>query len=77
VVLRTSKKYLEELALGQRPCMKNLIIRYVESGVKYAPPAVILGASLLNLTLFQRQYLMLVLIIWVNMFFLFKVFFSQ
>lgn len=57
--------------------MKNTIIRYVEQTVKYAPPALILGSSLLNLTVFQRQFLMLILLIWVNMFFLFKALFGQ
>lgn len=50
--------------------MTKGIFRIVEHGIPYAPPSVILGVSLLNITAFQRQFLMLILLIWVNVFFL-------
>ena len=50
--------------------MRKGILRIVERGFPYTPPGAILGASLFNLTTFQRQFLMLVLLIWVSVFFL-------
>lgn len=50
--------------------MAKGISRIVEYGIRFAPPGLILGASLLNLTAIERQLLMLVLLIWVNGFFL-------
>lgn len=58
--------------------MKKKIIRIMEKGVTYAPPSLILGISLLNnLTLFQRQILILLLLVWVNVIFLFNAYFSH
>ncbi len=57
--------------------MKNKIFQRIGQIITYAPPVGILGASLLNLTTFERQYLILLLIIWVNMFFLFKAWLGQ
>ncbi len=48
------------------------IIRAVERGLPYAPPTMIVGASLLKLTTFEHQFLMLMLLIWANVFFLYR-----
>lgn len=53
------------------------IFKVIESGVPYAPPTVILGVSLLHLTTFERQFLMLILLIWVNVFFLLRAWLAQ
>ncbi len=52
--------------------MKKMVFQRIGQVLTYGPPVGILGASLLNLTTFERQYLILILIIWVNVFFLFK-----
>ncbi len=57
--------------------MKNKIFHRLGQVITYAPPAGILGASFLNLTTFERQYLILILIIWANVFFLFKAWLAQ
>lgn len=57
--------------------MKKKIFRRIGQIVTYAPPVGILGASLLNLTTFERQYLILILIIWANIFFLYKAWLGQ
>ena len=61
----------------KRVCMKKKIFHRLGQIVTYAPPVGILGASLLNLTTVERQYLILILIIWVNMFFLYKTWLGQ
>jgi hypothetical protein len=44
----------------------------------YLPPAgILISASFLNLTVFERQYLILILIIWANIFFLYKAWLGQ
>ncbi len=49
------------------------IPRRIEQIATYGPPAgIVISASILNLSMLQRQLLMLILIIWVNAFFLFK-----
>lgn len=53
------------------------IFKVIENGVPYAPPTVILGVSLLNLTTFERQFLMLILLIWANVFFLLRAWLPQ
>ncbi len=50
--------------------MNHGIIRTLGRGFPYAPPTAIVAASTLNLTTFQRQFLMLVLLVWVSVFFL-------
>jgi len=52
--------------------MTRKIFQAIEKIMPYAPPIGILGASFLNLTAFERQYLILILLIWVNVFILFK-----
>ncbi len=52
--------------------MKNRFFRRIGQIITFAPPVGILGASLMNLTAFERQYLILILIIWANIFFLYK-----
>jgi len=52
--------------------MKRKLIRLSKQVIIYSPLAGILGASFLNLTTFQRQLLMLFLLIWSNVFFLYK-----
>jgi len=52
--------------------MKKKPIRLIEQIVTYSPLAGILGASLLKLSAFQHQLLMLFLLIWINSFFLYK-----
>jgi hypothetical protein len=48
------------------------IIHRIGQIITFASPVGVLGTSLLNLTNFQRQILMLILLVWVNTFFLFK-----
>ncbi|HUH96120.1 MAG TPA: hypothetical protein VLZ89_02100 [Anaerolineales bacterium] len=52
--------------------MKRNIFQRIGRLIAYAPPLGILVASSMNLTVFERQYLMLLLLVWVNMFFLLK-----
>jgi len=52
--------------------MKKKPIRILGQIVTYSPLVGILYASLLNLSAFQHQVLMLLLLIWVNSFFLYK-----
>jgi hypothetical protein len=53
-------------------------MRRIEQVITYLPPAAILiSAAVLNLTNFERQYLILILIIWGNMFFLYRAWFGQ
>jgi hypothetical protein len=75
--LRTNALPLQKTGIWERACMKNLIVRYVKQGAKFAPPTLIMGASLLNLSVFQRQFLILIMLVWVNLFFLFKALFGQ
>jgi hypothetical protein len=58
--------------------MKKKIVRLIEQIVTYLPLAgIVISASYPNLTSFQRQYLMLILLIWTNTFFLFKAWSGQ
>jgi hypothetical protein len=52
--------------------MLKKIFQRIGQVFPYAPPIGILGASFLNLTAFERQYLILILLIWVNVFILYK-----
>ncbi len=52
--------------------MKTKPIRWIEQIITYSPLAGIIGASLLNLTKFQNQLLMLFLLLWASAFFLYK-----
>jgi hypothetical protein len=52
--------------------MKKRPVRLIEKIIIYSPLAGILGGSLLNLSAFQHQLLMLFLLIWVNSFFVYK-----
>jgi hypothetical protein len=55
--------------------MNKGITRIIERGVTYAPPALVLGSTFLNLTAFERQFLILIQLIWVNVFFMVKILF--
>lgn len=57
--------------------MKKKPIRVIEQIVTYSPLVGILGVSLLNLSAFQHQLLMLFLLVWANAFFLYKSWVSQ
>jgi hypothetical protein len=57
--------------------MKKKPIRVIEQIITYSPLVGILGASLLNLSAFQHQLLMLFLLVWANAFFLYKSWASQ
>ncbi len=48
------------------------IIRIIGRVLPYAPPTAIVGASLLKLTIFEQQFLMLMLLIWTSVFFLYR-----
>jgi hypothetical protein len=52
--------------------MKKKPIRILGQIVTYSPLAGIIYASFLNLSAFQHQVLMLLLLIWVNSLFLYK-----
>jgi hypothetical protein len=52
--------------------MKAKVNRSLQQVITYSPLAAILGASLFNLSAFQHQVLMLLLLIWANAFFLYK-----
>jgi len=56
---------------------KKKIIHWIKQFITYSPLAGIIGASLLSVTSFQRQLLMLFLLIWVNVFFLYKSWITQ
>ena len=51
--------------------------KVLEQVITYSPLAGIIGVSLLNVNAFQRQLLMLFLLIWVNAFFLYKSWLTQ
>jgi hypothetical protein len=61
----------------RRTFMKNLTTRYMMRAVQYGTLVLISGASLLNLTVFQRQCLILVVLVWANIFFLFQCLLGQ
>jgi len=52
--------------------MKKKTFRILGQIATYSPLAGIIYASLLNLSAFQHQVLMLLLLVWVNSFFLYK-----
>jgi hypothetical protein len=56
--------------------MKEKPIRMLGQIVTYSPLAGIIYASFLNLSTFQHQVLMLLLLIWVNSLFLYKAWIS-
>jgi hypothetical protein len=51
--------------------------KVLEQIITYSPLVGIIGASLLNVSAFQRQLLMLFLLIWANAFFLYKSWLTQ
>lgn len=53
------------------------ICRFIEQAFTYLPLAGILVASLLNVSKFQQQLLILFAILWMNAFFLYKSWFTQ
>ncbi|MBI5354761.1 MAG: hypothetical protein HZB50_19125 [Chloroflexi bacterium] len=57
--------------------MKKKTNHWIKQVITYSPLVGIIGASLLNVTSFQRQLLMLFLLIWVNVFFLYKSWITQ
>jgi hypothetical protein len=50
--------------------MNKGMTQIVKRSLQYAPPSVILGLSLLNLTTVERQFLILILLVWGNVFIL-------
>jgi hypothetical protein len=52
--------------------MKKKTPRWLGQIITYSPLAGIVGASLLNLSKFQNQLLMLFLLVWASAFFLYK-----
>ncbi|MCL5612198.1 MAG: hypothetical protein M1485_06550 [Chloroflexi bacterium] len=52
--------------------MKKKKSRTIEQILTYLPLAGVIGASVMDLTMLQRQFLILIFIIWMNTFFLFK-----
>jgi len=64
---------LNKLVMSKRKqVMKKKYTQVIEQIITYSPLAGIVGASLLNLTKFQNQLLMLFLLIWASAFFLYK-----
>lgn len=57
--------------------MKKKTFRVFEQVFTYLPLAGIIGASLLKLSNFQHQLLMLFLLVWANAFFLYKAWATQ
>jgi hypothetical protein len=51
--------------------------KVLEQVITYTPLAGIIGASLFSVSAFQRQLLMLFLLIWANVFFLYKSWLTQ
>ncbi len=54
--------------------MMRAVIRKIGRGVMFALPAAILGVSLLNLTSFERQISIMLLLVWVGVFVLYSAF---
>jgi hypothetical protein len=53
--------------------MKKKNIQFIGQIIVYSPLAgIIIGSSVLNLTAFQHQLMMLFLLVWANAFFLYK-----
>jgi hypothetical protein len=57
--------------------MKKKTTHWIRQILTYSPLAGIIGASLLNLSAFQHQLLMLFLLVWANAFFLYKSWMTQ
>jgi hypothetical protein len=58
--------------------MKKKAVQVVRQIITYSPLAgIIVGSSLLKLSAFQHQLMMLFLLIWANAFFLYKSWASQ
>jgi hypothetical protein len=52
--------------------VKKKPFRFIGQIITYSPLAGIIVASLINTTTFQRQLLMLLALLWMNAFFLYK-----
>jgi hypothetical protein len=57
--------------------MKKKPVQLIGQMITYSPLAGIIVASLMNITSFQRQLLILFALVWVNAFFLYKSWLSQ
>ena len=57
--------------------MMTRIGRIVKRGLPFATPTAVLGASLLNLTTVERQALILVMLVWMDLSLLLKAWQSQ
>jgi len=57
--------------------MKKKKPRIIEQLLTYLPLAGVIGASFMDLSMLQRQFLILIFIIWMNTFFLFKAWMGQ
>lgn len=54
--------------------MMRAVIRKIGLGITFAPPAAVAVASLLNLTVFERQLSILILLLWAGVFVLYRAF---
>jgi hypothetical protein len=52
--------------------MKKTNLKWIGQVIIYSPLAAVLGSSFLNVNAFQRQVLMLILLIWSCVFFLYR-----